>query len=663
MYKAFPLLVRKFSLPKGTSHCLKKNATARRKVLPLSEVYTAIIIKEKPSVKMTVSYRLVPHVPPFILAVTVKCNIVYKDYLYYKRSPLALVVVAKIPVLDTGKFEQWQFRIQQYLQHEHYALWEVIEFGDSYKVLITTDPNNTTTRKDDEKSGRTVTITTKDMQRKKNDVKARTTLLLSLPDEHHGNTFLLAVAFFFRQWEVPFGSENFLTSSGNALYILFPTLTKQARSTLVKPRVTGPLGSIRLAQVESRLVEHKDREIKYCEKIRGLEYKTESSDDYIEILKKKLELIKKEKESLDGKLEGFETASKDLDSLLESQRLDKNKEGLGYSALPPPPAQIYSSPKKDMSWTGLPEFKDDTITDYTNDIPTTSKTDKAKKAKKYPVKKFSTVNRKFPTANKKFPTGGTKFHTVDMVKKGKAGSSQNNIDDKGYWDSDCSSHMTGNISYLFDFVPFDGGYMSFGQGRCKITGKGTIKTDLTCLVAKASADECMLWHRRLGHLNFKTMNKLVRHNLVRGLPIKCFENNHTCTACLKGKQHKTYCKSKLVNSVSKPLHTLHMDLFGPTSVSSISHKWYCLVVTDDFSRFTWTFFLKTKDETSGILRKFITEIKNLKDLKVKIIRSDNGGEFRNKEMNDFCSQKGSKESLAMLGLLSRMVLLKGEIGH
>nr|GEY56662.1 putative ribonuclease H-like domain-containing protein [Tanacetum cinerariifolium] len=85
--------------------------------------------------------------------------------------------------------------------------------------------------------------------------------------------------------------------------------------------------------------------------------------------------------------------------------------------------------------------------------------------------------------------------------------------------------------------------------------------------------------------------------------------------CVQGKQHKASCKSKLVNLVSKPLHTLHMDLFGPTSVSSLNHKWYCLVVTDDFSRFTWTFFLKTKDETSGILRNFITEIENLKDLK------------------------------------------------
>nr|GEV69283.1 ribonuclease H-like domain-containing protein [Tanacetum cinerariifolium] len=67
-------------------------------------------------------------------------------------------------------------------------------------------------------------------------------------------------------------------------------------------------------------------------------------------------------------------------------------------------------------------------------------------------------------------------------------------------------------------------------------------TDLTCLVAKGTADESMLWHRRLGHLNFKTMNKLVRHNLVKGLPSKCFKNDHTCVACLKGKQHKASCK-------------------------------------------------------------------------------------------------------------------------
>nr|GEX14602.1 hypothetical protein [Tanacetum cinerariifolium] len=90
----------------------------------------------------------------------------------------------------------------------------------------------------------------------------------------------------------------------------------------------------------------------------------------ISVESKELETLKKEKEGLDGKLVGFQTASKDIDSLLESQILDKNKEGLGYSDVPPPPAQIYSSPKKDMSWTGLFEFKDDTLTDYSRHAPT-----------------------------------------------------------------------------------------------------------------------------------------------------------------------------------------------------------------------------------------------------------------------------------------------------
>nr|GEY08306.1 ribonuclease H-like domain-containing protein [Tanacetum cinerariifolium] len=398
-----------------------------------------------------------------------------------------------------------------------------------------------------------------------------------------------------------------------------------------------------LAQVESRLVEHKDREIKYCEKIKGLEFRTESNNDCIEILKKKLKILKKEKEEVDGKLAGFLTASKDLENLIESQRAYKNKDELGYSVVPPPPAQIYSSSKKDLSWTGLPEFADDTVTDYSrpsptmestsgddqnrnpsisetevspssitpkpfikfvkaSDSPTESKIDKAEKAKKSPVKyaeqyrktnkkpnvrenqrnwnnlkshqlgpdfvmkkkacfncgdfnhlaydcrkrvkrgtsrhqddthksftpkpgdyrpyrpsqrpirsnmngarpnitsfnkhahsyanrpfqrtsvvrsqykalwvptvnrnlqpvnkffstgsrNFLTANKKFPTASRKFSIGSTKCSSTDMGMRGKAGSSQNKIDDKGYWDSGCSRHMTGNISYLSDYEP------------------------------------------------------------------------------------------------------------------------------------------------------------------------------------------------------------------
>ncbi|GKB04763.1 putative ribonuclease H-like domain-containing protein [Tanacetum coccineum] len=136
------------------------------------------------------------------------------------------------------------------------------------------------------------------------------------------------------------------------------------------------------------------------------------------------------------------------------------------------------------------------------------------------------------------------------------------------------------------------------------------------------------------------MNKLVKGNLVRGLPSKLFENDQTCVACQKGKQHRASCKSKRENSISLPLHLLHMDLFGPTFVKSLNKKMYCLVVTDDYSTFTWVFFLATKDETSGILKSFITGIENLVDHKVKVIRCDNGTEFKNREMNQFCEMKG-----------------------
>ncbi|GJT17388.1 putative ribonuclease H-like domain-containing protein [Tanacetum coccineum] len=177
---------------------------------------------------------------------------------------------------------------------------------------------------------------------------------------------------------------------------------------------------------------------------------------------------------------------------------------------------------------------------------------------------------------------------------------------------------------------------------------------LACLIAKATVDESNKWHRRLGHVNFKNLNKLVKGNLVRGLPLKIFQNNHTCVACQKGKQHnfqndhtcvacqkgkqhKASCKAKLVSSISQPLQLLHMDLFGPTSVRSINHKTYCLVITDDFSRFSWVFFLR-----SGILKDFIRQIENQLNQKVKTIRCDNGTEFKNRDIIEFCGSKGIK---------------------
>nr|GEY67370.1 ubiquitin hydrolase [Tanacetum cinerariifolium] len=161
-----------------------------------------------------------------------------------------------------------------------------------------------------------------------------------------------------------------------------------------------------LSQVEARLVEFKNQKIKFCEKIRGLEFSVESKNNKIKRLKKELEELKKKKQGLDTKLTGFQSASKDLDNLLRSQRSDKNKEGLGYSVVPPP-AQVYSPPKKDMSWTGLPDSSVFEIRKSTSSIlskpeikfvkaidsPTVSKTNKDETVRK-PSVKYAEMYRK-----------------------------------------------------------------------------------------------------------------------------------------------------------------------------------------------------------------------------------------------------------------------------
>ncbi|GJZ11745.1 retrovirus-related pol polyprotein from transposon TNT 1-94 [Tanacetum coccineum] len=302
------------------------------------------------------------------------------------------------------------------------------------------------------------------------------------------------------------------------------------------------------------------------------------------------------------------------------------------------------------------------------------------------ARSFNTVRPSY-TAHPKSPVHYARPRTHFQNQAQSTSNSQ--LNDKGFVNSGCSRHMSGNIAHLSDFKDFDGGYVTFGGGANggRITDKGTIKTDkldfddvyfvkelkfnlfsvsqmcdkknyvlftdseclvlspnfklpdenqillkiprqdnmysfdmknivpkdgLTCLVAKATSEESMLWHRRLGHVNFKNINKLVKENLVRDLPLKRFENDQTCVACLKGKQHRASCKTKAFNPITKPLFMLHMDLFGPTFVSSLMHKKYCLVVTDDYSRFSWVFFLRTKDETSEILKNFIKEGKGIK---------------------------------------------------
>nr|GEY60977.1 ribonuclease H-like domain-containing protein [Tanacetum cinerariifolium] len=257
-----------------------------------------------------------------------------------------------------------------------------------------------------------------------------------------------------------------------------------------------------LSQVKARLVKFKENEIKYFEKIRVIERDIKLKDNKIEYLRNELAEVKKEKESIDFKIEKIENALKDLHRLLGSQKLDKDMKGVGfneYCAVLPPPAQVYSPPKKDLSWMGLPELVDDTVADYTRPTPSIDVLKSVTKEQEERWKTHSNVKRSFErksaaknkvwslTVRPKILTVGSKVPAAkpalaaDKGNKGKvvkasARIPHDNIDDKGYWDSGFSRHMTGNISYLSEYEPFNGGYVSFGHGRGKIIGKGSIKT-------------------------------------------------------------------------------------------------------------------------------------------------------------------------------------------
>ncbi|GJY61774.1 retrovirus-related pol polyprotein from transposon TNT 1-94 [Tanacetum coccineum] len=416
-----------------------------------------------------------------------------------------------------------------------------------------------------------------------------------------------------------------------------------------------------LASVEEQFITYRKNEVLFSEEVAVLKREVACKDYEINVLKSEFKKVKQEKEGIEFKIKKFNKALKDLNQLLKSQITDKSKKGLGYNAVPPPHPLIYNRPKKlDLSYSGLDKFKEPEFKAYGFEViskDTSSFVESSLNVDKETV---------FPV-DKKVEFVKPKNHENPVKKSVR--------------------HMTGNIAYLSDFNEFDGGYVTFGGeahgGR--IYGKGTLKTNsldfkdvyfvnelkfnlfsvsqmcdkknyvlftnteclvlspnfklpdesqiflkipkkdnmysfdmknivlkesLTCLVAKATSDESMLWHRRLGHINFKNINKLVKDNLVRGLPIKCFENDQTYVAYLKGKQHRAS-------------------------------------FTDDYSRFTWVFFLASKDETSEILKNFIKEIENLVDKKVKILRSDNGTYFKNKVMDDFCKEKGIRREYSV----------------
>ncbi|GJV56796.1 retrovirus-related pol polyprotein from transposon TNT 1-94 [Tanacetum coccineum] len=161
-----------------------------------------------------------------------------------------------------------------------------------------------------------------------------------------------------------------------------------------------------------------------------------------------------------------------------------------------------------------------------------------------------------------------------------------------------------------------------------------------CLMARATSTKSWLWHQRLSHLNFDTINDLAKNDLVTGLPKFKYHKEHLCPSCEQGKSKRASHPPKPVPNSKQRLHLLHMDLCGPMRIASINGKRYVLVIVDDYSRYTWVHFLRSKDEAPEVIKTFLKRITVLLQSPVIIIRTDNGTEFKNQILKEYFDSVG-----------------------
>nr|GEW33294.1 retrovirus-related Pol polyprotein from transposon TNT 1-94 [Tanacetum cinerariifolium] len=167
-----------------------------------------------------------------------------------------------------------------------------------------------------------------------------------------------------------------------------------------------------------------------------------------------------------------------------------------------------------------------------------------------------------------------------------------------------------------------------------------------CLMALASSIKSWLWHQRLSHLNFDTINDLARNDLVSGLPKFKYHKEHLCPLCEQGKSKRASHPPKPVPNSRQRLHLLHMDLCGPMRLASINGKRYVLVIVDDYSRYTWVYFLRSKDEAPEVIKTFLKRITVLLQSPDIIIRTDNDTEFKNQVLKEYFDSVGISHQMS-----------------
>jgi transposase InsO family protein len=155
-----------------------------------------------------------------------------------------------------------------------------------------------------------------------------------------------------------------------------------------------------------------------------------------------------------------------------------------------------------------------------------------------------------------------------------------------------------------------------------------------------------LWHRRLAHVGMKNLHKLLKGEHILGLTNVHFEKDRICSACQAGKQVGAHHPHKNIMTTQRPLELLHMDLFGSIAYISIGGCEYCLVIVDDYSCFTWVFFLHEKSQTQEALKRFLRRAQNGFRLRIKKTRSHNGTEFKNSQIEGFLEEEGIKHEFS-----------------
>ncbi|GKA67294.1 retrovirus-related pol polyprotein from transposon TNT 1-94 [Tanacetum coccineum] len=165
---------------------------------------------------------------------------------------------------------------------------------------------------------------------------------------------------------------------------------------------------------------------------------------------------------------------------------------------------------------------------------------------------------------------------------------------------------------------------SYGTDLYSITLQDTSTPNPICLMAKATSSQARLWYHHLSHINFDTINLLSKNNIVTGLPKLKFVKDHLCSFCELGKAKRKSFHTKTTPSSKRGLQLLHMDLCGPMRVKIINGKKYVLVIVDDYSRYTWTHFLRSKDKTLAVLIDFLTLVQRGLHAQVRTVPSDKG---------------------------------------